>query len=624
MSQSSASYRNDSAERMDGALINALTGLGTAKSKIESSRIGYQQLVSQTELETLYTYGLVRRIVDAVANECTRELTTLKLGAELDVNENDILPPFDEHLKQTYFHHALSEVVKYQRLYGGAGLLLLCDDGLQPDEPVDETKLRAVVDYIPLSRYELIPEDVTITDYSKPEYYRITTSQRLTEVQESSYTNLRVHHSRVARFDGLWLPWHLRSRNQGWGQSTVGSIWYALKKYWTAQDGLVEIAQDADIFVHKIPGLFQRIAAGNESDLKKRLEANSLSRSVYGGLAIDTEEEVDYLNRSLSGIKDALDPFLQEIAMALGWPKSILTGESPGGMGKEGRFEERMWAHIIEDWQQNYMLKPVTQVFDLILKSKEGPTAGLPPENWSVHFPSIFVETDKEKAELRLQMAQVDAQYIQLGVLNPIEIRESRFGETEYQIETSLNEAVSQQLAVSADQQFEAQMMGYEAQKQAYMNPPEAEGEVPNDTESPQGATTAGGNAATQTKQPDNSRKTDSFEVYDAQNLKIRVTHAKGEIRAGHPVAADGQRVDGSADAPVMVLGPHRSRAYKVFRARWDVEGESVDGPYVAAFASLRAARAGVKAIYPRQNGLTLSPVPDGELETLQIGWGAY
>ena len=622
MPESSASFRNDAAQRMDGALINALTGLGTARSKIETTRIGYQQLISQTELETLYTYGLTRRIVDSVANECTRELTTLKLGAELEVDENEILPPFDEYLKQTYFHHALSEVVKYQRLYGGAGLLLLCDDGLQPDEPVDETKLRAVVDYIPLSRYELIPEDVTITDYSKPEFYRITTSQRLTEVQEQSYTNLRVHHSRVARFDGLWLPWHLRSRNQGWGQSVVGSIWYALKKYWTAQDGLVEIAQDADIFVHKIPGLFQRIAAGNESDLKKRLEANSLSRSVYGGLAIDTEEEVDYLNRSLSGIKDALDPFLQEIAMALGWPMSILTGESPGGMGKEGRFEERQWAHIIEDWQQNYMLKPVTQVFDLILKSKEGPTQALPPENWSVYFPSVFVETDKEKAELRLQMAQVDAQYIQLGVLNPIEIRESRFGETEYQIETSLNEAVSQQLALSADQQFEAQMMGYAAQKESYMRGPEEDQQF--ESAQPQGATTAGGDAATQTTQPQNARKTDSFEVYDAQNLKIRVTHTQGDIKAGHPVAADGQRVDGSTDAPVMVLGPHRSRAYKVYRARWDVDGASVDGPYVAAFASLKAARKGIQTIYPRQNGVTLSPVPDGELETLQIGWGAY
>ena len=625
MAEFTDDYRNDGQVRNDGALINALTGLGTTKSKIEYARVGTAQLISQTEVEQLYSYGLVRRIVDAIANECTRELSTIKLGAELEVDENDILPPFDENLKQTYFHHALAEVVKLQRLYGGAGLLLLCDDGQEPDQPVDETKLRAVVDYIPLSRYELIPEDFTITDYSNPEYYRITTSQRLVDGQENNYTNLRVHSSRVARFDGMWLPWHLRSRNTGWGQSVIGSVWYALKKYWTAQDGLVEIAQDADIFVHKIPGLFQRIASGNESDLKKRLEANSLSRSVYGGLAIDTEEEVDYLNRSLSGIKDALDPFLQEIGMALGWPMSILTGDSPGGMGKEGRFEERQWAHIIEDWQQNYMLKPVTQVFDLILKSKEGPTKGIPPENWSVHFPSVFVETDKEKADLRLTMAQVDAQYIQLGVLNPIEVRESRWGETEYQLETSLNEQVSNQLEASANAQFETQMLGYAAQVDAYQNPQGAEGEAPDDTEQPQGATTAGGNAATQTAQPQNARKTDSFEVYEPQNLRLRVTHDAGEgIKIGHPVGPDGQRLDGATSAPLMVFGPNRSRTYKVYRARFDIEGESVEGPYVAAFASQRAARLATQRLYPRHNKVSLSPISDGELETLQITWGTY
>ena len=156
--------------RNDGALINALTGLGTTRSKIESARVGHGQVLSESEINALYTYGLVRRIVDDVANECTRELTSIKLGAELEVDENEILPPFDEYLKQSYFHHALSEVVKYQRLYGGGGLLLLCDDGQSPDMPVDETKLRAVVDYIPLSRYELIPTDFTITDYSKPEF----------------------------------------------------------------------------------------------------------------------------------------------------------------------------------------------------------------------------------------------------------------------------------------------------------------------------------------------------------------------------------------------------------------------------------------------------------------------
>ena len=72
--------------------------------------------------------------------------------------------------------------------------------------------------------------------------------------------------------------------------------------------GLESMTSDADLFVHKIPGLFQRIASGNESDLRKRLEANNLSRSVYGGMVVDVEEDLQFLNRALSNIASATDP----------------------------------------------------------------------------------------------------------------------------------------------------------------------------------------------------------------------------------------------------------------------------------------------------------------------------
>ena len=83
-------------------------------------------------------------------------------------------------MQSTQFHFALSEGIKLQRLYGGAGLVLLIDDGGQPEEPVELNRIRAIRGYIPLSRHELIPEDVSITDYSRPSHYRITTSQRIT------------------------------------------------------------------------------------------------------------------------------------------------------------------------------------------------------------------------------------------------------------------------------------------------------------------------------------------------------------------------------------------------------------------------------------------------------------
>jgi len=257
-------FRNDiDTTRNDGALVNVLTGMGVAsKDKTVSTVVGARPFLSEAELEALYNHGVPRRYVDAIADEILRHRTTIALGGDDQPNANDLISSFEEYLKVTQFHQALSEVVKLQRLYGGAGLVLLIDDGLPEEEPVDVARIRAVRGYVPLSRYELIPEDFTITDYSKPSHYRITTSQRLTPDQQGSYVNVRIHSSRVARFDGLYLPWNARVRNTGWGQSVLQLIWESFKRYESAMSGLESMTTDSDLFVHKIPGLFQRVASG--------------------------------------------------------------------------------------------------------------------------------------------------------------------------------------------------------------------------------------------------------------------------------------------------------------------------------------------------------------------------
>ena len=113
----------------------------------------------------------------------------------------------------------------------------------------------------------------------------------------------------------------------------------------------------------------QRIAAGGEADIKKRLELNNMSRSVYGTVVLDTEESLENLSRNLTNISSATDPFVKQLQAVTGWPASILMGDSPGGLGKEGRFEERVWASLVEAWQ--------------------------------VDFPSVYTVTDEERADLQ-------------------------------------------------------------------------------------------------------------------------------------------------------------------------------------------------------------------------------
>lgn len=625
--------RNDE-DRIDGALTNVLTGMGVAgKDKKLANVIRVNALLSESELEELYKNGLIRRYIDAIPEAMLRHHPTITLGSTKDGEQDpELIPQFERFLQATHFDHALREVVQLQRLYGGAGLVLLLDDGQLPEEPVNLRTLRGLRGYVPLSRHELIPEDVSFTDYSKPEHYRITTNQRLEPGQTESYVNQLIHHSRVARFDGLYLPWNIRARNTGWGMSCVEVLWDAFQNYEGALGGLDSLLSEGDLLVHKIPGLMQRIAAGGEADIRKRLEINNLARSVYGALVVDKEEEVTNISRGLNNLAQATEPFVQYLQAVTGWPASILMGTSPGGLGKEGRFEERVWASLVEGWQEVYCRLPVLEIFTYIFASKEGPTKGKIPENWDVNFPSVFTQTDAERAELVGKMATADNTYVQLGVLNAIEVRQSRFGGTKFSIETQLNEAITEQLAQQTDMQFQQQVAGFEAQMLAAQGggmPPEA-GASPEGVESP--TETAGddepGGAVLPdaAPEPDEQRKRrgDVFDSMEAQGLRIRVTHALGDSRAGYLIGPDGQRLDGSESAPVMIFGPHRTKAYKLYRARFVNDAQLIDGPYVTGYASMKAAKQAVTAFYPRQTVAGLTTVPTPEIESLRAGWETY
>jgi hypothetical protein len=273
----------------------------------------------------------------------------------------------------------------------------------------------------------------------------------------------------------------------------------------------------------------------------------------------------------------------------------------------------------VEQWQEVYCRTAVTEVFQYILVSREGPARGRPPEKWSVEFPSIFTETEKEKVEMRLQQASIDSQYVNMGVLNPIEVRESRFGGTDFNIDTTLDERFTEQLQTKAEAEFQMQLMGMEAQAQAMQNPgapDQAQGEALAQEGDGEGA-------PIMPDQRENSTF-DSLDFYQAHGYKIRVANTQKDVRIGYLVAPDGQRVDTDGTPSVFVVGPHRAQGRKLYRARFDTQGELVEGPYAIGFRTVKAAKQAIASFYPRQNVAGLSPVPEGEAEALRAGWEQY
>ena len=432
--------------RNDG-LANALTGMGiNGRDKSLATQAQPIVFLAQEELEALYGEWLPRRIVDIYAEQATRKGFKVLFGGEGAAAEEVV--GVEQVIEDLHILENFMLASKNSRLYGGAVILLYIDDGRSADQPVDRSKINTIEGMEVLDRWQIAPviNEENLYDYSKATYYQIISGDLIRQPQLTY-----IHKDRILRFDGDWLPYRIRQRNYGWGMSSLQTVYESFKHYWTGLNSAATLLSEFDIFVHKIRGLAQMLAAGKERDVRDRLVLNDMSKSVYRGYAIDAEkEELAFISRNFGGIGEILEKMRVDIIGASKIPHTLLFGESPSGLGSTGRSEERDFAKMLADYQQSTFHRPLKQLMTFIMLSKTGPTKGRMVESWRIKFNDLFELNEREKADVRARVAAVDGRYIQLGVLTPREVADARYGGSEWSMELTLDPSVVRELPTQA------------------------------------------------------------------------------------------------------------------------------------------------------------------------------
>jgi len=434
-------HNGDEALRVDG-LVNALTGMGTRRDKSQFTSSTPIVFLTQEELENLYSEWIPKRIVDIVAEQATRKGFKVLFGGE--GAKAEVVTGIEQVIEDLYILENLGLACKNARLFGGSVILLYINDGRAADQPVDKRNIRSIEGMEVLDRWQIAPviNEESLYDYSKATYYQIISGDLIRQPQLTY-----IHKDRILRFDGEWLPYRIRQRNYGWGMSTLQSVYDSFRFYSTGISSAATLLTEFDIFVHKLRGLSTMLAAGKEKDVRDRLVLNDMSKSVYRGYAIDAEkEELEFISRNFGGIGEILEKLRIDIIGASQIPHTILFGESPGGLGSTGRSEERDFAKMLGDYQSAHFKRPMQQLVEMIMLSKDGPTNGTVPDSWRVVFNNLFELNEREKADVRARVAAVDGRYIQLGVLSPKEVADARYGGTEWSMELTLDPTVVREL----------------------------------------------------------------------------------------------------------------------------------------------------------------------------------
>lgn len=425
--------------RRDG-WVNTITGLGmSTRDKSTSTAFYRASALSDNELDALFNDNdLAETIVSAIVDDALRQ------GIDIETDENeddDQAKELRQRLESLDAVAAFAQAASMGRLFGGAAIYPVLDDGSDPSEPLDLSRVRAVYSLAVLDRRQLSPlkwyADPSTGKLGKVEQYMLTLDGGV------SYSSPIVHESRLALFGGLRTTRTRKSELGGWDRSALQPVYDVLRQSGASFDGVMQLMADLSQAVWKVRGLMEMIAAGQEETMRARMEAVELARSAFRAIILDSEgEEFERKGTPLGGIDVLVDRMWQRLAAAARMPVTRLFGMSPAGLNATGESDARNWYDQVKAFQTLSLAPRATWLVQLIAASM----GDAEPARWRACFPSLWQPTAMEQATLEKAVADKDKAYIDAGVLLPEEVTLSRFGSGKFSAATKVDVALRQKL----------------------------------------------------------------------------------------------------------------------------------------------------------------------------------
>lgn len=415
---------------------NVLTGLGIKNvDKSLTNSITWEPL-GEIDAEELYCASdIAGTIIDDLPDEAMRE------GWNLQFKEAEQLKKaITDEENRLNLHEVINTAWKHGRLYGGGAILIVTPD-MSLDQPLTIENIQKISSLLVVSRYELVNQgidnDIRSPNFGQPRWYMV-------QPRSGGALNMRVHHTRVIRFDGAKLPRQKFTKNNYWHDSVLTKLGKIIGNYDVSHEALALLLQDMSVAVHKVHGLKDSmLAEGGDEQILKRMQIVNATRSIARSVVIDAENEsFEYQQRNLSGVKEVVDLISNRLVAASKMPHTRLLGESPSGLGATGNSEMTNWYDYVANQQEVYLKAKLMKLYEVIFAAKTGPTKGTIPVGLDINFCPLFQMTDKELADVRKVQADTDNVYVSMGAVDPMEIRDSRFGGPKFSHETKIDKSL--------------------------------------------------------------------------------------------------------------------------------------------------------------------------------------
>lgn len=434
--------------REDG-YVNLLNKYGTKQDNSEAYKFEREPVIHDMQLTGLYEgNGLFSKIIDTPAEEA------LKHGFDLNLKSDELNAFVEDALDDLEWEEKAATAIKWARLYGGALIVMLIDDGHGLEEPVDWEHIRSIdelrvyersivqPDYASLYQQDYGGKGVgnRVSKFGQPEYYYVS----------SIYGSFKVHESRCLVFRNGVLPEQTSNATYlFWGMPEYVRIRRALRETVTAHTDSVKLLERSVQAIYSMKGLASLLTTDDgENQVLKRLQLVDTSRGLLNSIAIDSEgEQYDFKTFQFSGVKDVIDATCNMLSALTNIPQTILFGRSPAGMNATGDSDFESYYNFVEKIQRLMLKRNLRTLLDVVFRAgiASGDVAEEP--DYKLEFKPLWSLSDTEqaavdqtKAQTALVKAQTAQAYVDMQALDPTEVRRRLASDEEFDVEDIISE----------------------------------------------------------------------------------------------------------------------------------------------------------------------------------------
>lgn len=404
--------------RADGWL-NTYTGLGVARHdpSMQTSYVLGTELTRHPDLirRLLRSNAVARKVVSKQVLQAWGTGVTYRAQSQTGQDVSDALKA---ELKRLKVEANIKTARSLGRAFGGSLLLMSVDDGLDPIEPLDLNRVRRLLYLRPIDRHDVgqIEYDTTggIRDGSPLVY----------TIQIAGLSSIKIHHSRVIRFEGLEVDRLTRLRLNGWTDSVLQPCYDAIKDIDSARQSLSAQMQSATQTVYSVKGLHEQILSGNREFVQDWVASVELMRSNLRAIVLDSDgESIDFESRPLGDSVKVFESLQYTVAAACDMPITELFGSSPSGLSTDDLSGSRRYYDKIEaEEQRGEQGDALDRLLEVIVSQSQVPEVFR--ASVSYMWPSLYSPTSAEQAQINKTRADTLQILVNMGALTPFEVRE--------------------------------------------------------------------------------------------------------------------------------------------------------------------------------------------------------